>query len=551
MYKLTVVSGPNRGTSFPVQQGEITIGRQAGNSVVLQNSKVSKLHCLLVVNNETVEVRDKGSSNGTFVNGVLLRNSRSIQPGDRISVGDFVLELTRPMANAAVADVFIPSNNVVRFPGVSPAAILGAPGGGADLDSPSSEGVFAGPPSDPFKKFLWHFERQVMPVFYQLNLKHEWRTIAAGAIVVFGLLCVVVSIYPVTELAQDRISREATKRAHLMAKEIAEANTPFLAQRAENQTRINSAYESERSVRLAVLTDLDGRIIAPSNLQNQFLSAGSVANFASRVRDKYRDGANFDSVARTVGASTVAAVYPVLVSSNQAGRNVAVAVAVVALDLSMSTMSMGEIGVAYSKALVVLSILGFLVAYFLYRMTLRPFQVLNEDMDKVLKGAMDQVTREYKFSEMNQLWDVIASALERASKSSGPASGVENTGAQVDISTTLQSVATFFGNTLSCGVAICGEDQRISYVSPAFEEISGIRASGAEGQQFEEVARDVAFSALMTSLFERAPSSTDGVEDDFEFSGVAYRVHALAFGMSAFAGPKVYMINIRKTGEGG
>ncbi len=35
MYKLMVIAGPNRGTSFEVENGETSIGRQSGNSVVL------------------------------------------------------------------------------------------------------------------------------------------------------------------------------------------------------------------------------------------------------------------------------------------------------------------------------------------------------------------------------------------------------------------------------------------------------------------------------------------------------------------------------------
>src|SRR3954453_14244261 len=99
MYKLTVVAGPNRGTSYPVQDGETSIGRQAGNTVVLPSAKVSKRHCVLAVNNGKVVMSDQGSSNGTFVNGVLVK-SKPMKAGDRISVGEYVLELTEPVVRA-------------------------------------------------------------------------------------------------------------------------------------------------------------------------------------------------------------------------------------------------------------------------------------------------------------------------------------------------------------------------------------------------------------------------------------------------------------------
>src|SRR4051812_36800685 len=95
MYKLMVVAGPNRGTSYAVQEGQVTIGRQVGNVIVLESAKVSKHHCKLEIVGSEVVMRDEGSANGTFVNGVLTRERR-INPGDRISVGEFILELTRP-----------------------------------------------------------------------------------------------------------------------------------------------------------------------------------------------------------------------------------------------------------------------------------------------------------------------------------------------------------------------------------------------------------------------------------------------------------------------
>lgn len=68
MYKLTVISGPNRGTSYALQDGgELTIGRQSENSIVLNSSKVSKKHCTVQMSSGDVIIKDLGSSNGTFV----------------------------------------------------------------------------------------------------------------------------------------------------------------------------------------------------------------------------------------------------------------------------------------------------------------------------------------------------------------------------------------------------------------------------------------------------------------------------------------------------
>ncbi|MGZ3710059.1 MAG: FHA domain-containing protein, partial [Bdellovibrionota bacterium] len=141
MYKLTVIAGPNRGTSYAVQNGENSIGRQTGNQIVLASSKVSKKHCTLVVDNGELLVKDQGSSNGTFVNGILTK-LRKIKSGDRISVGEFVLELTEPVSRPSTAPA-VPSafgGNVVQlqFPGSHPQPMNSLPGA-ADISQHSKQ----------------------------------------------------------------------------------------------------------------------------------------------------------------------------------------------------------------------------------------------------------------------------------------------------------------------------------------------------------------------------------------------------------------------------
>ncbi len=86
MYRLIIVSGPNRGSSFTLNEGENSIGRQMDNHIVLTSSKVSKRHCSLMVTANEVLFRDEAMTNGTFVNGAFARK-QAIKPGDKIGVG--------------------------------------------------------------------------------------------------------------------------------------------------------------------------------------------------------------------------------------------------------------------------------------------------------------------------------------------------------------------------------------------------------------------------------------------------------------------------------
>ena len=64
----------------------VTIGRAEDNSVVLSRPQVSKHHLEMRQQGGTVTVRDLGSLNGTYVNGVRIREEKRVLPGDRITV---------------------------------------------------------------------------------------------------------------------------------------------------------------------------------------------------------------------------------------------------------------------------------------------------------------------------------------------------------------------------------------------------------------------------------------------------------------------------------
>ena len=79
MYRLVIISGPNRGSAFNLSEGENSIGRQMDSHIVLTSSKVSKRHCSILVTTDEVFFRDEGSTNGSFVNGALTKK-QTIKP---------------------------------------------------------------------------------------------------------------------------------------------------------------------------------------------------------------------------------------------------------------------------------------------------------------------------------------------------------------------------------------------------------------------------------------------------------------------------------------
>ena len=77
--RLIAISGSLKGTTFTVDQDEISIGRDLSNSVSLNDPSVSRHHCLIRKNGSpnSFHVLDLESYNGTFVNGVPVAEQAS------------------------------------------------------------------------------------------------------------------------------------------------------------------------------------------------------------------------------------------------------------------------------------------------------------------------------------------------------------------------------------------------------------------------------------------------------------------------------------------
>jgi len=87
-YQLVMHSGPTPGKVFPLEGDVITIGREAGNGIIINDAEVSRKHTQFVFQGGKVIVTDLGSTNGTFVDGQRLTGQHILQSGQIISLGE-------------------------------------------------------------------------------------------------------------------------------------------------------------------------------------------------------------------------------------------------------------------------------------------------------------------------------------------------------------------------------------------------------------------------------------------------------------------------------
>jgi len=72
---------------FPLR-GEVAMGREKDNTIVVADKKVSRHHALLTPISDTFVIHDQGSANGTYVNGVQIGQPTRLHQNDKITLGD-------------------------------------------------------------------------------------------------------------------------------------------------------------------------------------------------------------------------------------------------------------------------------------------------------------------------------------------------------------------------------------------------------------------------------------------------------------------------------
>lgn len=74
-------------------RGKSVIGRGTEADIRLDDEMISRRHCEISWDGEKVTVRDLGSTNGTFVDGILLQDSMGIDSGNRLQIGKMILKI--------------------------------------------------------------------------------------------------------------------------------------------------------------------------------------------------------------------------------------------------------------------------------------------------------------------------------------------------------------------------------------------------------------------------------------------------------------------------
>jgi predicted component of type VI protein secretion system len=100
--KLIVKKGSHRTPFVRLRSEETIVGRKSGCDLRIPSAEVSRRHCRLSFREGYLTVEDLESANGTYVNGVRIKNRQMIRPGDLLAIGPIVFLVQYQLSQAAI-----------------------------------------------------------------------------------------------------------------------------------------------------------------------------------------------------------------------------------------------------------------------------------------------------------------------------------------------------------------------------------------------------------------------------------------------------------------
>lgn len=484
MFKLVAVGGKLRGKEFVLNEGENTVGRASDNDVVIGVEGVSKKHLKITVNGDTAFAEDLGSSNGTLVNGKIIKRI-TVKDGDKIALPNLILQVVYVIEKKVIV-----KKKVLKAGESDDDAY-------DDIDQPEPM------PDSLIAKPIWIFKNKLMPVIYSFNEQYEWHAIVGILLFIFIAINISLTIVPVLSDSRRLLIREVGLRAKQYAAEVDRLNNIYLRDKSLDQ--VNTSFldgEDAEGVQGYKLYDIEGRVYRPVAELNTIVNDA----FSVEALRYFKVEKNQDREYIVLDGNTIRIARAIKAHDRNVGRDVVVAIIALSFAPTSLAKEAANNSKAYLESLVTSGIVAIIFFGMLYYMTIRPVDELKRQIEKVLRGRQKELDSKIMFKELNPLRNSINSILSRIKE-------LQNTdgadmGTIEDDGPYLRTLEEFMAGAQG-PVMILNSEKIIYRINPEGEDLVGIRENSSSGQSIMDTARDQGFAATIIELCDNS-ANNDG-----------------------------------------
>lgn len=520
--------------SKDLPDGSYKIGRAQDCSIVLNSNKVSKYHALLIVKGNRAAILDTDSSNGVFVNGILIKK-QLLNTSDKIEMG----EHTFSMESGAT-----PRRKIELFSTDGSAAFAAKPGetpeSSPDYLLNSSFEVAPEIPVNKLEQLMNLVDGKILFPFFELVKVMDYRFLMAMILVTTIGISAFFSAIPVLSWGRNITKQESLKRGQAILKQVVRENYRILSKTNDTSLLTVAAAESDKDMLEVYILDAKTKsVLAPTKYLGKSINDPYMLLALGDLIDDGKLDATKD---RGNGTFVIAQSIPYYGSKDSAlfsaenpedpGTPTTIVMAYFKIPQSINGIY---------EPLAVAGLVSFLLAlvsfFLLHKMISQPIKELHDQLDAALKGENIQMVCNAKFPELEALTTVINFSVTKMKSVSGgmaavPAGIPGGIDADNEEMIYLKSVEEFcLGST--DGILVLDSSKKVKYVGPILGDLLGLRPQYALGQNIGDACRDGSFSGTVIDMCERVVSSIGETQTaSLDINGVPRNLTAVSHRLS-------------------
>lgn len=470
--------------SRDLADGTYKIGRAPESDIRLKSTQVSKQHGLLIIKGDKAAIVDLGSSNGIFVNGILVRKQR-ITSKDDIAIVDFKLKVGESERPIGMASLQLDAPHQAPFQGN-----LATDFARFEQSSPDSPPAV---PISPQERFLTLVDRVILMPFYSIVKTADWRWLLSSILLIALVSSVILSVIPIVRWGKRITTEEAVNRAHTVISQAVRENYRLLTKTSDYSRLTVEVPENEKGMLAVYIIDPKTKtILAPAKVFNKALTdVWSLAAIERVTRD------NEEKVSIRQSESIHVLAQPIYMYSAETKQNNIVAIIVAHFQISDEITSTFQPLVEASLFAILLSLIAF---FFIFKMITYPIATMNDQLDAALKGGDVTVTCEAKFPELENLATVLNFTLSRLKKGGGAAPGkITSEDTEEEDLSYIKAVKEFNEGSTDA-ILLLDIEKKVRFVGTALEELVGMKNQYAEGQNVSDACKDPGLAGTAIDL---------------------------------------------------
>lgn len=515
MFKLVAVGGKLRGQTFELNEGDNIIGRSQDCDVSLSVEGVSKKHFKITVNAKTCYIQDLGSSNGTFINGKLIKRISATNK-DQIAIPNVIFQL-----------VYVRERVEKKEDGFTD----------TEMDYSLEEKEEA--PKDLIGKVKFFFKTKIMQVLYSFNEQYEWNILVGILLFLFICINISVSVGPILIRNKALLITEIKKRASQYVNEVSRHNALYMA-RGEIQ-RIETKYLDDFAagdgVEYYELIDMERRIVRPASkidtYSNDSISINAIEYFKST---KNYNQIYFDL---NSGDGEIGVAKALQVSNPRTGGLEPVGVISMRLrPLGLQNESVSRY-TAYLEALIYSVAFGVIFYGLIYYLTLKSIEEIRKQTINARAKRIKELSSKLLFSEINPIREEINGLLQSVSQLDGDEDS-EHLIEEDDH----EYIEALYEISKGSGTAsiIIDSEKLIHHSNEKAYDLIGLREDFAKDKDLTEaIEKDGLADELIRLCDDSGDREGESMSDSYELSGENYQMFAKAM-MGKNGTPRAFLI---------